>query len=398
LPSVQVSALEVPMLREIYVRPTGLFPVSGQGVGEGLSQTVGQLHDQSDNDAPEEVRGGFRLAGGWLDFSALDIYERNGARVDRRITGLGEFFEKDWGRRTLNASDMFEAMLAPRARVAGLSFDRPRLMGIINVTPDSFSDGGAFATTQAAIEHAFRLEEDGADILDIGGESTRPGATPVTEREELSRVIPLIEGLAGKTRSLLSIDTRNAAVMRAAATAGCDLINDVSALTHDKRALETVAATGLPVVLMHAQGDPRTMQEHPSYDHVLLDVFDYLEARIEACVRAGIPRHKIIVDPGIGFGKTLAHNLSLLAGASLFHGLGVPILIGASRKGMIGQLTGINNPNERVHGSIGVALAAVNQGCQLLRVHDVAATRQALSVWMASTTGTAPNSGPKSGF
>jgi dihydropteroate synthase len=369
------------MLREIYVRPTGLFPASGQ--------SVGQPNDQPNSDA-EEVRGGFRLAGGWLDFSALDIYERNGARVDRRITGLGEFFEKDWGRRTLNASDMFEAMLSPRGRLAGLPFDRPRLMGIVNVTPDSFSDGGKLGTAQAAIEHAFRLEEEGADILDIGGESTRPGATPTTVAEELARVIPVIEGLAGKTRSLLSIDTRNSAVMRAAAEAGCDLINDVSALTHDKEALETVAETGLPVVLMHAQGDPRTMQEQPVYDHVLLDVFDYLEARVEACLRAGIQRSKLIVDPGIGFGKTLEHNLSLLAGASLFHGLGVPVLIGASRKGMIGALTGVKNPDERVHGSVGVALAAASQGCQIVRVHDVAATRQALTVWMAATTGAKP--------
>jgi dihydropteroate synthase len=370
------------MMREIYVRPTGMFPASGQRT-DTLSNEAGE-------GAPEEVRGGFRLAGGWLDFSALDIYERNGARVDRRITGLGEFFEKDWGRRTLNASDMFESVLNTRARLAGLSLDRPRLMGIVNVTPDSFSDGGKLDTAQAAIEHAFRLEEEGADILDIGGESTRPGATPVTVAEELARVMPVIEGLAGKTRSLLSIDTRNAAVMRAAAEAGCDLINDVSALTHDRDALETAAESGLPVVLMHAQGAPGMMQEQPAYDHVLLDVFDYLEARIDACLRAGIPRQKLIADPGIGFGKTLEHNLSLLAGASVFHGLGVPVLIGASRKGMIGTLTGVNNPDERVHGSVGVALAAVAQGCQIVRVHDVAATRQALTVWMAATTGGRP--------
>jgi dihydropteroate synthase len=371
------------MLREIYVRPTGLFPTSSRPAPSASDPNQGQ-------DAPEEVRGGFRLAGGWLDFSALDIYERNGARVDRRITGLGEFFEKDWGRRTLNASDMFECVLAARGRLAGLALDRPRLMGIVNVTPDSFSDGGKLASPQAAIEHAFRLEEEGAEILDIGGESTRPGATAITVAEELARVMPVIEGLAGKTRSLLSIDTRNAAVMRAASEAGCDIINDVSALTHDRAALETVAETGLPVILMHAQGDPRTMQEQPTYDHVLLDVFDYLEARIDACLRAGIARNKLIVDPGIGFGKTLDHNLALLAGASLLHGLGVPVLIGASRKGMIGQLTGIQDPAERVHGSVGVALAAVAQGCQIVRVHDVAATRQALTVWLAATTGSRP--------
>lgn len=363
------------MLREIYVRPTGLMASAGTAGAE---------------DAPAEVRGGFRLAEGWLDFTALDIYERNGAAVERRIAGLGEFFEKDWGRRTRNAADMFENLMSPRARLAGLSLDRPRIMGIVNVTPDSFSDGGQHATVEAAIGHARALDVEGADILDIGGESTRPGAVAVPLDVELDRVIPVIKALAGTVNARLSIDTRNAAVMRAAASAGADIINDVSALSHDPAALSLVAQLGLPVILMHAQGDPRTMQEAPRYDHALLDVFDYLEARIDACRRIGIARDRIVIDPGIGFGKTMQHNLQLMAGLSLLHGLGVPVLIGASRKRFIGMLTGTEVASDRIHGSVGAAIAAVAQGAQIVRVHDVKATRAALAVWHASVTGTAP--------
>ncbi len=356
------------MLREIYVRPVGLFPTA-QG------------------ERAETVLGSLRLAGGWLDFTAIEVIERSGARLDRRLTGLTDFLERDWGRRTLNAADMFEALREPRQRLAGLSLDRPRIMGVVNVTPDSFSDGGAHATAQAAIDHGFRLEEEGADILDIGGESTRPGAAPVSIEEEIARVLPVIEGLAGKTRALISIDTRHAAVMRAAAAAGADIINDVAALTHDAEALATAVETGLPVILMHAQGDPRTMQDDPRYDDVLTDVFDFLEARVDACVRAGIPKGKLIVDPGIGFGKSLTHNLELLAGLSLLHGLGVAVLLGASRKSFIGKLTGVPQAGDRVMGSLGAALAAVSQGAQIVRVHDVKATREALTVWQASTSG-----------
>ena len=355
------------MLREIYIRPAGLMPAIEA--------------------APAiEVRGAFRLGAGWLDFTALDIMERNGAAVDRRLAGLGEFFEKDWGRRTRNAADMFENIMSPRARIAGLNLSTPRIMGIVNVTPDSFSDGGAFSSANAAIAHGLQLAADGADILDIGGESTRPGALPVPFEEELARVIPVIEGLSGKTHARISVDTRKADVMRAAANAGADIINDVSALMHDARALEVAAETTLPIILMHAQGDPRTMQEQPTYDHVLLDVFDFLEARIEACRRAGISPNRLVIDPGIGFGKTLAHNLELMAGISLFHGMGVPVLVGASRKRFIGTISRVEAAGDRVHGSVAAALAAVSQGVQIVRVHDVKATREALDVWMASTT------------
>ncbi len=359
------------MLREIYVRPAGLMAAI-----EAQPAT--------------EVRGGFRLGAGWLDFTALDILERNGASVERRLAGLGEFFEKDWGRRARNAADMFDNIMSPRARIAGLNLATPRIMGIVNVTPDSFSDGGKLGSTATAVAHAMQLASEGADILDIGGESTRPGALPVSIDEELDRVIPVIEGMAGKTQARISVDTRKAEVMRAAANAGADIINDVSALMYDPRALDVVADTGLPVILMHAQGDPRTMQENPTYDHVLLDVFDFLEARIEACRHAGISPNRLIVDPGIGFGKTMTHNLELMAGMSLFHGLGVPVLVGASRKRFIGTISGVDVAADRVHGSVAAALAAVSQGAQIVRVHDVKATREALDVWMASTTATLP--------
>jgi dihydropteroate synthase len=361
----------VAMLRDIYVRPVGLYPAAQA-------------------ERAETVLGGLRLAEGWLDFAAIEVIERNGSRLDRRLTGLSDFLERDWGRRTLNAADMFEALRAPRSRIAGLSLDTPRIMGVINVTPDSFSDGGQLATAQAAIDHAFRLEEEGAEILDIGAESTRPGAQPIGVAEELARLLPVIEGLAGKTEALISIDTRNAETMRMVAATGADIVNDVSALSHDPAALETAAETGLPVVLMHAQGDPRTMQDNPTYDDVLLDVFDYLEARIEAAERAGIAKSKLIADPGIGFGKTLQHNLELMAGLSLLQGLGVPVLLGASRKRFIGTLTNVERPADRVSGSVGAALAAIAQGAQIVRVHDVAATRAAMTVWQASMRGAAP--------
>ena len=205
--------------------------------------------------------------------------------------------------------------------------------------------------------------------------------------------MPVIEGLAGKTRALISVDTRKAGVMRAAAAAGADIINDVSALSFDRAAPEAAAEAGVAVILMHALGDPKTMQDDPRYDDVLLDVFDYLEARVEAAMRAGIAREKLMVDPGIGFGKTSSHNLSLLAGLSLFHGLGLPVLVGASRKRFIGALTGVEDAKARGNGSVGAALAAAGQGAQILRVHDVGQTRQALTVWEAALRGSAGEAG-----
>lgn len=358
------------MQRTIYIRPVGMFrpPVTAEAL-------------------PGDVWGGLPLAGGPLSFAALEVIERGAKSVCRRVIGLGDLFERDWGRHTLSASDLMENLRAPRPRLAGLSLDRPRIMGIVNVTPDSFSDGGSFLAEQAAIDHGLRLAEEGADILDIGGESTRPGSDTVAVHEELRRVMPVIEGLRARTDVAISIDTRKSEVMRRAAAAGVDILNDVSALTHDPAALETAASTGLPVMLMHAQGDPKTMNDNPQYSDVVLDVFDFLESRIHACEAAGIPKAKLVVDPGIGFGKHLPHNVAVLSAMSLYHGLGVPVLLGASRKKLIGQLCNVEDAKDRVPGSIGAALHSVAQGVQIVRVHDVAATRQALAVWRAADAG-----------
>ncbi len=312
-----------------------------------------------------------------LPFAAVEVIERKDGKVHRRQVAAAEL-------RGGTVSGPVQAVLArigqPRTDAAGIGLDRVRLMGVVNVTPDSFSDGGPYLAKDAAIAHALRLEQEGADILDIGGESTRPWSHPVELEEECGRVLPVIAALAKRTRARLSIDTRKAEVMRRAALEGAHIINDVSALTHDPEAIEVAAGLGLPVVLMHAQGDPRTMQDAPSYDDVVLDVYDALQARIEACERAGIPRARLIVDPGIGFGKTLQHNLTLLGTLSIFHGLGCAMMLGASRKSFIGHLTGAE-ALDRLPGSIATALLGAAQGVQILRVHDVAATRQALAVW-----------------
>ncbi|MCB1527459.1 MAG: dihydropteroate synthase [Hyphomicrobiaceae bacterium] len=280
------------------------------------------------------------------------------------------------------------ALVSPRPPFAGLDMNHAAIMGIVNVTPDSFSDGGRHDTTQAAIDHGLKLADEGADILDIGGESTRPGSDAVPVEEELRRVIAVIEGLRGRTDKKISVDTRKAEVMREAAQAGADILNDVSALTHDPKALEAAAESGLPVMLMHAQGDPKTMNDNPRYDNVVLDVFDFLEARIRACEAVGITRDKIVVDPGIGFGKHLHHNVAVLSAMSLYHGLGVPVLLGASRKKLIGQICNVEDAKARVPGSLAAALSSIAQGVQIVRVHDVAATRQAIAVWQAALAGT----------
>ena len=261
--------------------------------------------------------------------------------------------------------------------------NRPAIMGIVNVTPDSFSDGGKSAATEEAIAHGLQLAAEGADILDVGGESTRPGSEGVPEAEELARVIPVIEALAGAGHTV-SCDTRKASVMTAALAAGASIINDVSALGHDPQSLSVMAAASCPIILMHAQGDPKTMQLSPQYDDVALDVYDALEARVEACVAAGIARSRLIADPGIGFGKNFRHNLDVLQQFTLFHGLGVPLLVGLSRKAFIGALTGEKVAGNRVNGSVGGAVWAALNGAQMLRVHDVKATVEALAVGLAA--------------
>lgn len=325
-----------------------------------------------------------------VGFAAIEVLRRSpDGSVERRIMTLSEVraMVSRGGADAGNIDQALACLARPRAAIAGLPLDCPRIMGIVNVTPDSFSDGGNFSNTREAIAHARRLNDEGADILDIGGESTRPGSEPVTLDEELRRVMPVVEGLVGNIRARISIDTRKAEVMRRAAAAGAHIVNDVSALTFDPASLEAVAETKLPVVLMHAQGDPKTMQVEPRYSNVLLDVYDVLAERIAACRRAGISGEKIIVDPGIGFGKTLDHNLELLSGLSLYLSLGVPVLLGVSRKRMIGTLTGIENAHERVMGSVAAALSGIMQGANMVRVHDVAATRQSMAVWEAASQG-----------
>ncbi|HDR27993.1 dihydropteroate synthase [Rhodovulum sp.] len=316
---------------------------------------------QTDAARPDDA---LPLAGGWAWFA------------------LAEELRRDAPPRLLPAADLPEevraALTAPRPALAGLSLDRPRIMGILNVTPDSFSDGGRFADPQAALAQG-RALAGGADILDIGGESTRPGSAAVPEADEIARIAPVIAALrAAGVATPVSIDTRKAAVARAALAAGADMVNDVAALGFDPALAGVVAGAGVPVCLMHAQGDPATMQDDPRYDDVLLDVYDFLAARIAAAEAAGIPRARIMVDPGIGFGKTVAHNLALIRGIGLFHGLGCPILLGASRKRFIGALGGAERADERGPGSLAVALAGIAQGVQIVRVHDVAETRQAL--------------------
>ncbi|MDR7192986.1 dihydropteroate synthase [Luteimonas terrae] len=263
-----------------------------------------------------------------------------------------------------------------------LRLDRPRVMGIVNVTPDSFSDGGAHDDADAAIAHGLRLAEAGADVLDIGGESTRPGADAVSVEEELRRVLPVIEALVARTSLPISVDTSKPEVMRAAVAAGAGLINDVYGLRRDG-ALEAAASLGVPVVLMHMLGEPRDMQTAPEYDDVVGDVHRFLAERIFTAEMAGIDKKRIIVDPGFGFGKTTAHNMALLAQLSRFVELGVPVLAGLSRKRSIGELTGRDVPAERVVGSVAAHLIAAQHGARILRVHDVADTVDALKIWAA---------------
>lgn len=280
-------------------------------------------------------------------------------------------------------SDALDRLTRPRADVAGLAMDRPHIMGILNATPDSFSDGGVHNSVSAGQSAAEQMVSHDATILDIGGESTRPGATFVPEDEEIARTRPLIEAIKSRTDALISIDTRKSAVAKAAWEAGAGLINDVTGFTYDPLLAPFCAEVGAPVCVMHMQGDPATMQDSPTYEDVLLDVYDFLEGQVDSLEKLGLNRDQIIVDPGIGFGKTEAHNLALLQGISLFHGLGCPILLGVSRKGMIGQIGKEPRKDARAPGSIAVGLAGLSQGVQILRVHDVADTAQALRLWAA---------------
>ena len=327
----------------------------------------------------------------------LPVIRARGSESARRVGGNGPWFaEVEVLCRTApneilpieaaealwpDASEAVKNITRPKSLLAGVKTERPAIMGVVNVTPDSFSDGGQYDRKVAAIDHGLRLIEEGADVLDIGGESTRPGAVAVPESTELDRVIPVIEGLvAGGCPVPISIDTRKAKVAEAALSAGARLFNDVSAFTYQASSL-AVAQNADAVCIMHALGDPRTMQEKPEYDDVVLDVYDFLAERVTAARSTGINHDQIAIDPGIGFGKTLEHNVSLLNHLSLFQALGCAVLLGVSRKGFIGRLSGVANAAQRAPGSIAAGLFGLEQGVQILRVHDVADTVQAVNVW-----------------
>ncbi len=322
-----------------------------------------------------------RLAGGLNWFAAVELIEVDGdARTSTKLVpveGIENRFDDDMAAQW-NALVAARPPLKMGARTIRL--DQPQVVGIVNVTPDSFSDGGQFADAGSAASAGAQMSADGAAIIDVGGESTRPGAKAIWEGDEIERISPVIRQLAGGGAAV-SADTRKADVMTAAVNAGARMINDVSALTYDDRSAGIVAAAGVPVVLMHYQGAPETMQDDPRYDDVLVEVYVWLAERILAAEEAGIARNDILVDVGFGFGKGLAHNLELMNGLALFHSLGCPLVVGASRKRTIGALSGEAAVDQRLAGSIALAVKAAEQGVQLIRVHDVFETVQALKVW-----------------
>ncbi len=354
------------MIERVYVKPIGLAA------------------------GPQSEHGNaIRLAGGMVYASRFAVILRRDGQVLERWLAMPDTIaavlarlpdsvaadaEDQWANLTL-------AHLPLQLGLRTIRLDQPQVMGILNVTPDSFSDGGAFLDDpEAGRAHAAAMLEAGAALVDVGGESTRPGAAATWEGDELKRVVPAVEYCAAMGAAV-SIDTRRAAVMEAALGAGAAMVNDVSALRHDPRSAELVARAGCPVVLMHAPGSGDDLHGDGDYASVMLDVFDALRERRDAAVAAGIARERIVLDPGIGFGKTVGENLALINALALFHALGQPLLLGASRKRMIGALSGEAPAHERLGGSLALALAGMNAGVQLLRVHDVAETVQARNVW-----------------
>ncbi len=331
-----------------------------------------------------------RLRDGLLWFSAYQVSWRGEAGGVRRgeqlvaIVELAAFLErlpapvKARAERQLAFIQSSTTPLQLGERI--IRFDQPRVMGILNVTPDSFSDGGKHADLEAAMAAGFTMSEAGADLIDVGGESTRPGAPLVWEQDEIARIQPVIERLA-RGGVAVSVDTRKAAVMEAALAAGAGLINDISALLYDERNVSVARDSGAPVILMHAPSQTSDPHQGAAYDDIVFDVFDWLEARVDGVVAAGIARERIIVDPGLGFGKGVGDNLALLNGTALFHALGCPLLVGASRKRMIGALDNEAPADKRLGGSLAFHLAAINMGAQLIRAHDVPETVQAIRVW-----------------
>lgn len=363
-PALPRGLLHEDLTRGLYVGPVGVLggPVAAATLTSGL---------------------GWSVAGSALSYALCNILWREGGRVYESVASFREILDWSAGEGqdlAMHVGRLLRRIGANRPSFAGLSLDRPRIMGIVNVTPDSFSDGGKFFDTERAVAHGVRLLEAGAHILDVGGESTRPGSDPVSPEEEQRRVLPVIRALAERG-AVVSVDTRHAAVMGAAADNGAAIINDITALTGDDRALAVAAKSGAAIVLMHMQGEPGTMQQSPVYDCAPLDVYDYLADRLDACRAAGIPDERLCVDPGIGFGKSLEHNLQIMARLGLYHALGVPVLLGVSRKSFIAKIVPETPPTERLPGSLAAALAGLDQGVQIVRVHDVAETAQAVAVW-----------------
>ncbi|MDF8335055.1 dihydropteroate synthase [Novosphingobium cyanobacteriorum] len=354
------------MTQQLYIRPIALAESPQSEEGEAI-----------------------RLAGGLVYASRFALIVREGGRVISRrrasVSNMAEALaclpgnlhaegEAQW-------ADLRRAHPPLQAGSRTLRLDQPQVMGILNVTPDSFSDGGKFLDKpDEALAHAHAMLEAGAAIIDVGGESTRPNAPAVWEGDELKRVVPVIERLAA-SGAAISIDSRRSSVIEAALAAGAHIVNDVSGLRHDPRSMEIVAASGAPVVLMHAPGDASDLHADGDYADVVLDVFDALRERRDAAIAGGIAREKILLDPGIGFGKSLAENLALINALPLLHALGQPILFGASRKRMIGALSNEAPAHQRLGGSLAVALRAFDTGCHVVRVHDVPETVQALHVW-----------------
>ena len=318
---------------------------------------------------PYRPKSALTLAGGWCWFTHVERMERGRAG---ELVPVSEVPDNG-----------LSSLTTIRAPIAGLELSTPRVMSILNVTPDSFSDGGLFNDPDAAIAQARAMVADGADIIDIGGESTRPGAVTVDVSAEIERTAPVIAAMRAGSDVAISIDTRKAPVAQAALNAGASLVNDVAAFTFDPDMADVTAKSNAPCCLMHAQGDPATMQDDPSYVDVTLDVYDFLNARVQAAEAAGIRRDQIVVDPGIGFGKTQEHNLTLLRNLSIFHGLGCAVLLGASRKRFIGTIGQAPNAIDRLGGSVAVAMHGLSQGMQFLRVHDTLPTKQAMRLFMA---------------
>ncbi|WP_341633796.1 dihydropteroate synthase [Sphingomonas agri] len=322
-----------------------------------------------------------RLAGGMNWFAMVELIHVEGHRRTGTELVPVEGIEARFDDGMAEQWRLLTSLRAPlKLGQRTVPLDQPQVMAIVNATPDSFSDGGQFRDSSAAAEAGAQMAAEGAAIIDVGGESTRPGARSIWEGDEIDRVVPVIRQLSAGGAAV-SVDTRKADVMTSAVQAGARMINDVSALTYDSRSREVAAGLNVPVVLMHHRGDPEVMQEDPRYDDLLVEIYVWLEERIEAAVDAGVAPERILVDPGFGFGKNVAHNLELMNGLALFHSLGCPLVVGASRKRTIGALSGEAPVDKRLAGSIAFAVKAAEQGVQIIRVHDVFETLQALRIW-----------------